>query len=283
MPDRGLAVRAIGLHQVDAGQILVGGIHALEALARNPHEARQTRAGGDIDGFVAHFKQLVDGEHLADDHVRFDIHAHGFQAVDFLLHDGLRQAEFRNAVHQHAARQMQRLVNRDLIAQLRQIARRRQAGRPRADDGDLVAVRGGRLGMIRHVLAVPIRDKALQTADGDRFALDAAHALALALVLLRADAAADGGQRGGRGQHPISALHILVGDALDERRDVNLNRAGAAAGLRRAVEAALGLVHGHVVGIAEGDLVEVLVADVRLLRRHRAFFRVHIARNGHIT
>ena len=35
--------------------------------------------------------------------------------------------------------------------------------------------------------------------------------------------------------------------------------------------------------VAEGDLVEVFVADVRLLRRHRAFFRVHIARNGHIT
>ena len=47
------------------------------------------------------------------------------EAVDFLLHDGLGQTELRNAVHQHAARQMQRLENRDLIAQLRQVARRR--------------------------------------------------------------------------------------------------------------------------------------------------------------
>ena len=47
------------------------------------------------------------------------------QVVDLLLHDGLGQTELGNAVDQHAAGQMQGLVNRHLIAQLRQIARRR--------------------------------------------------------------------------------------------------------------------------------------------------------------
>ena len=178
---------------------------------------------------------------------------------------------------------MQGFVNRDLISQLRQVARGGQAGRAGADDGDLVAVRSRRFGMILHVLTVPVGHKALQTADADRLALDAAHALALALSLLRADAAADGGQGGGRGQHLVSALHILVGDALDKRGDVNLNRAGAAAGLFRAVQAALGLVHGHFIGITQGNLVKVLVANVGFLGRHRALLRVHIAHDGHVT
>ena len=54
----------------------------------------------------------------------------------------------------------------------------------------------GASGLSLAVLTVIVGHKALQTADADRLALDAAHALALALRLLRADAAADGGQSG---------------------------------------------------------------------------------------
>ena len=83
--------------------------------------------------------------------------------------------------------------------------------------------------------------------------------------------------------HLISALEILVGDALDKRGDVDTAPGRPLTqGFVLAVEAALGLAPRPCsVGIAEGDLVEVLVADVGLLRRHRAFFRVHIAHNGH--
>ena len=52
----------------------------------------------------------------------------------------------------------------------------------------------GTMGAGVDVLAVPVGHKALQTADANGLALDAADALALALALLRADTAADGGQ-----------------------------------------------------------------------------------------
>ena len=197
MADRGLAVGQVGLHQVDAGEELVGGVDALEALARDAHEAGQAGAGADEHGLEAHVvEQLVDGQHLADDHVRLDVHAEGAEVVDLAVDDRLRQTELRNAVAEHAAGDVQRLVDRDLVAHARQIARAGQAGRAGADHGDLVAVGGRRNGLLGVVLAVPVGDEALQTADAHRLALDAAHALGLALRLLRADAAADRRQRG---------------------------------------------------------------------------------------
>src|SRR5699024_7106908 len=138
------------------------------------------------------------------------------------------------------------------VAHARQIARAGQAGRAGADHGDLVAVGGRRNGLLGVVLAVPVGDEALQTADADRFTLDAAHALGLALRLLRADAAADRGQRGLLVQDLERALHVLVGDLFDEGRDVDLHRAGGDAGLVLAVQAAARLLDGHLIGIAGG-------------------------------
>ena len=167
---------------------------------------------------------------LADDHVGLDINAQLLQALDLVLDDVLGQTELRDAVHQNAAGHMQGLVNGDLVAQLGQVAGDGQAGGTSADDSHLVAVGGGgnRLGM--YVVAVPVRNKALQTADADGFALDAADALALALMLLRADTAADGGQRTGLGNHVIGGLKIALGDVLDEAGNIDLNRAAAAGG-----------------------------------------------------
>ena len=67
-----------------------------------------------------------------------------------------------------------------------------------------------------YVVAVPVGDKALETANADGLALDAADALAFALVLLRADTAADGGQRAGLSDHMVSSLKITLGHMLDE-------------------------------------------------------------------
>ena len=78
-----------------------------------------------------------------------------------------------------------------------QLGRARQTRRAGADHGDLDAVG---LRLLRHgvdILAVPVGDKALQTADGDRLTLDAADALGLALRFLRADTAGQSRQRVG--------------------------------------------------------------------------------------
>jgi len=124
---------------------------------------------------------------------------------------------------------------------------------------------GGGNGLGMYVVAVPVSNKALQTADADGLALDAAHALTLALMLLRADTAANGGQRAGLRDHMVSSFEITLGYMLDEAGNIDLNRAAAAAGVVLALQAALGLVNGHLLGIAEGDLFKVFIADIRLL------------------
>ena len=280
--DGGLADGEIGLHQVGAGEELVGGVDALQALAGDAHEAGQTGTGTHEDGLVAVLAhQFVDGQHLADDHVALEIDAHLPEAVDLLLDDGLGQTELGDAVHQHAASHVQSLVDRDLVAQLGQITGSSQAGRACADDGDLVAVGCRHDGSGVDVLAVPVGHEALQTADADRLILDAAGALALALALLRADAAADGGQGGGAVDDLIGGLEVALGHMADELGDVDADGAAGLAGLILAVDAALGLVHGHFGGVAQSHFLKILVADVGVLSGHGALFGVHI--ESHLT
>ena len=131
------------------------------------------------------------------------------------------------------------------------------------------------------VLAVPVGHEALQTADADRLILDAAGAFALALALLRADAAADGGQGGGAVDDLIGGLEVALGHMADELGDVDTDGAAGLAGLILAVDAALGLVHGHFGGVAQSHFLKILVADVGVLSGHGALFGVHI--ESHLT
>ena len=118
--------------------------------------------------------------------------------------------------------------------------------------------------------------EALQTADADGLALDAAHALALALLLLRADAAADGGQGAVLEDLVVSALEVLLTDAGDELRDLDIDRAAGHAGRARAIQAAVGLIDRHLDGVAKRDFFKILIADVRVLLRDRILFGRHI-------
>ena len=76
--DRGDRIIQVGLHEIGTGEEFIGGIDALECFARNVHEVRQTCAGTDEYGFIAHFKQFIDGKGLADDDVGFDINTEFF-------------------------------------------------------------------------------------------------------------------------------------------------------------------------------------------------------------
>ena len=157
---------------------------------------------------------------------------------------------------------MQGLVDGDLIAQLGQVACGGQTGRASADDGDLVAVPCGHDGGSVDVFAMPVGHKALQAADAHGLVLDAAGALALALALLGADTAADGGQGGGAGNDLIGGFKVALGHMTDELGDIDAHGAAGLAGLVLAVDAALCLVHGHLFGIAQCNFLKVLVADV---------------------
>ena len=195
--DRGLASVLICLHQIDSGQEFIGGIYAFQALAGNIHKAGESRAGTHEDRLISHLKDLIDGKYFADDHIGLYVHADGFQIVDLLLHDGLWQTEFRDAVDKYAAGEMQCLEDGNLISHLGQISRYGKAAGAGSDHSNLVAV------WLRHhrgvtaVLPVIVRHKPLQTSDPNGFAFDAPDAFSLALGFLWADTSAHSGKGGG--------------------------------------------------------------------------------------
>ena len=156
---------------------------------------------------------------------------------------------------------MQRLKDSDVIPALGKIARTGQPRRARPDDRDFVpvALQLDRLGAA--ILHMPVCDEALQSADADRLALDAARALALALRLLWAHSAADRGQRGGALDDLVRLLKLPLCDECDKGGDVHRDGTARHAGLVLAVHAALGFLDGGRLVIAERDFLEIFIAD----------------------
>ena len=155
------------------------------------------------------------------------------------------------------------------MAVLGQFARGGEPAGAGADHRHLLAAGRGELqGLLVAVAARPVADVAFEVADGHRQAFVAADALDLALRLLRADAAGDGGQGVVVEQAVRGLRQVALGEQLDEARDVDAHRAAGDALGVLALEAALGFEQGHLLGQAEVDLVEVGVADQRVLLRH---------------
>ena len=195
--DRGYRIIEIGLHQIGTGEEFIGGVNALERFARNVHEVGETCAGTDEHRFIAHIKQFIDRQGLADDDVGFHIDAEFLQGLDFLGDDCLGKTEFGNTVDKDTSCLMQCFIDGDFISFFRKIACAGKSARTGADNSDLMSV-GFRLLCRSGVVGiVPVCDKALDTADADRLEFDAEGALAFTLAFLRADTSAD--CRKGRG------------------------------------------------------------------------------------
>ena len=157
---------------------------------------------------------------------RLELDAHALEVLDVLVDDRLRQAVLGDAVAEHAADRVQRLEDRHRVAELREIARRREARRARADDRDLLGpARDGLHGPVRRVRALPVRDEALEPADRDRLLLAQDHAVQLALVLDRADAAADRREEVPPPDRARGALEVAQRDAADELADRDVDGA----------------------------------------------------------
>ncbi|CDB30446.1 unknown [Firmicutes bacterium CAG:137] len=276
-PDDGrVGLLGVGLHQVGPGQVLVGGVDALEGLSGDVHKHGKTGAGAYEYGLVAHFKQLVDGQDPADDHVGHDLHALGLQLFDLVGHNGLGQTEFRNAIYQHATGGVQRLEYGNGVALLGKVRGAGETGRTGAHHGDLYAVGRGLLWHGVHMLPVPVRHKPLQAANGHGFALDAPNALAFALALLGADPAGQGGQGVGRGDDFVGGLEVALSDLGDEFGNAHVDGAALHALGLLAAQAAAGLFHGLLGGVAQGHLFKVPGADLGVLLRHGGFSQSHI-------
>ena len=262
--------KAVRLHQVHAGEELVGGVDAVQVLARDVEELRQARSGRDEDGVVALLlHQLVDRDAASDDHVRLEADAHLLQVADFPAHDVLREPKLGDAVDEHAADLVERLEHGDVVALLHQVAGGSERGGAAAHAGDPLPA-GGRARRQTELarLRLPVGDEAFEVADRERAELPAHHAGALALVLLRADAPGD------RGQHVVLAhlgcrgAVVPLEHELDELADLDPDRAALLAGRLLALDAAQGFGPGLRRIEAQVDLLEVRAPHGRRLLRH---------------
>ena len=130
---------------------------------------------------------------------------------------------------------MERLKNRNLVAARRKVPRAGKPRRARADNRDPVTVGCGFLHLFVPVFEIPVRNKAFQPANADRFSLDAADTLGLALALLRADPAADGRQRVCLLNHRIGLGKFTLCHMRDKLGDPHVHRAARNTGAVLAV------------------------------------------------
>ena len=205
----------------------------------------------------------------ADDDIALDPHSGVAEALHFLVDDLFGQAEFRDAIHEHATGLVQGFIDGDVVAAFGEFARGGEAGGAAADHGDLFPGGRGPGGDRARVVHRPVGDKAFEVADGHRLALDAAHAFGLALDFLRAHAAGDARQGVVAQQASGGAREVaLARTKVDKARDVHADRAaGHALGIL-ALDAALRLEQREVFGEAEVDLAEIVRARGGVLLGH---------------
>ena len=270
----------IGAAQVHAGQVFVGGEHPHQVLAGHAQEDRQTGAHADEDR-VIFLAQFVHGEGAAAHAVEVEVHTGTAQAVHFGGHHVLGQTEGGDAVDEHAAGFVQGFEHVHLEAVGGADARTGQGGGTGADAGHLLALDGHGTGIgAGHLLTgaggdVAVGHEAFQAADGDGLALGVEDALAFALVFLRADAAAHGGQAVGGLDDAVGGVEVAAGHFGDEVADGHFHGAALHAEGLFALQAAGGFLHGHLFGVAGGHFVEIVSAHVRGLAGH-----VHARSNG---
>ena len=182
-------------------------------------------------------------------------------AVDVLLQGGLGQAVLGDAEAQHAAGLRLALEHGDGVAEEREVAGGGETAGARAHHRDLLLERDLRLLGQRHVVERVVADEPLEAGDGQRLVDLTARAVGLALV--RADAAADGGEGVGLAGDGVRLGVAAVGDEGQVALRAGVHGARALAG-------AVALL-GHRVGVGDGLRVQLVdglaVAEAPRCRR----------------
>src|SRR5690606_16980506 len=261
-----------------------GGPDAFQVAAGDVHDRRPVGAHADEDRFVALFEQFVHRHVPPDDDAVAELYAQPFNAFRLRVDDALRQDELGNAVGHDAARQRAAVEHGHRVAFAAEEMGHGQARGTGADDGHFLPGPGGRFGqgvqpagqgaarqprffgqVLLHfvrVLQSPVADEPLQGADVDGIAPVAHDAVALALVLPRADAA------GARQQGVLRAVQrrglqeLAFGDEVDEIPDGIVVGTADFAGGAGALQTALGFQDGLLGGVAQVHLGEVVDAIV---------------------
>ena len=236
----------------------------------NIHELRQSRArSNEHCGVTLFFHQLVEGHGSSDYNVGFKLHAHGTHVVNLLADDLLGQPELGDAIHQHAARCVQRLEYMNLVSLLDQIARSSQAGGTAAHDGDLLSRRRrfGQVADIQMALLI-VGDETLQISNPQRLNLLAHQTAAFAVVFLRAHPPGDGRQHivftdfGGR------AHEVASHDQLHEVFHFDAHRTLSRAYWLGTLQAAQRFLPRQFLGIAQVHFGEISGTHQRRLLQH---------------
>ena len=265
----------VRLHEVHAGEVLVGEVHVGQVLAGDVEELGQAGAGCHVNGIEALLvEKLVGVGQVAHHGVELKLDAQLLEAVDLALDNGLGQTELGDAVDEHAAAGEERLEDGDVKAVTRKLAGAGDAGGAGADDGDLLAVGGLHLRLASKLRLVA--QEALELADGHGLGLLAADAAALALVLLRAHATADCGEHRVLVDDVESGAKVLLANLLDELRDLDVDWAALDAEGLLAVHAALSLGQRHLLGEALVDGTEVVGTLLRRLLVVRGARGLHV-------
>ena len=268
-----LCGKVVSAAKVDAGEVFVGRKHAHEVLAGYAQKDGQASAHADEHG-VVFLAQVGNINGAATHGIEVEVHPCLTQAVDFGSNHILGQTEGGDAVNEHAAGFVQGFKYVYLDARSGAHASTGQGRGARADAGHFFGPKGQGTGIGTGNLLtggggnVGIGHKAFKTANGHGLSLGLEHALAFALVFLRAYAATNGGQAVGGLDDAVGRIHIALGDLMDKVADGYFDRAAGNAQGLFALKAAAGLCLGHFLGVAKRNFFKVGAAHLGGLTGH---------------
>lgn len=221
-------------------------LHAVQLLARHAELVRAAQAHAQKQGVVA-LTQCVELGHAFQRPAATDLDAANVQQpLHFALGKVVRRLVTGQTVFIEAAGFGVGVEHHHRMAETRQCVGAGQAGWAGPHHRHFFAAGGGAGEQLRaDAFQQRVHRVTLQAANRHRLALlRVAHAHRLAQVLGRADPRAHAAQRVGFQNGAGRAAQVAVGDALDERRHLNVGRAGGGAGRVVAIQAALGFQHG---------------------------------------
>ena len=217
-------------------------MHAAEVLAGEAQAIGLVATGGEENRVASSLEQRF--EVLAGLYgvAALKLHPQGFDEVDFVIEQPLRQAMVGDAVAQEAAGLRHLLIHGDGVALASEAGGGGEAGGAGADDRDL-PIAGGRGLEHLHLLAtLVVGQEGLQLVDADRLVEAGAYAALDAQPAGRADLRARGGEdvvlaQGAHGAADVAHAEledplggVCIGPAAGVARGVVANQAAAGFG-----------------------------------------------------
>ena len=205
-------------------------LNARQFNTGNIRQVRAQGADGENNGVIL-FEEVTREDITAKADCRAVGDAQIENLLNFLSNEGAGQAEHRNALNEHAARQSIVIEERAVMPIERQVTCRGEAGGAGADDGDALAARREEgLEADGMLMCAPVSGGAFERADGDRFTVAFKAMAAGVFARAAADAAEDAGKKIVQRIEMVGALIRFAGQIINVLRDIRQGRARGLAG-----------------------------------------------------